>query len=155
MELWRRAGAMGWLWGRGGSSGRAVPMWGTSPWEGDGASQPPPPSATAMTRLWAAALLLLFVCHVRAAAVPQTEDPPETLPDTTALLSRHFQTLSDFITKELPQRLQAEEIQQQAKAYAERAEMQLRPLAQELRTNFLGLFSSLLDLGKIGGTEKD
>ncbi|OXB72343.1 UNVERIFIED_CONTAM: hypothetical protein H355_015642 [Colinus virginianus] len=72
-----------------------------------------------MTRLWAATLLLLCVCHVRAVAVPQTEPqsetPPETPPGTTDILSRHFQTLSDFITKELPQRLQVDEIQQQAK----------------------------------------
>uniref|UniRef100_A0A8C9FJ06 Uncharacterized protein n=1 Tax=Pavo cristatus TaxID=9049 RepID=A0A8C9FJ06_PAVCR len=98
-----------------------------------------------MKRLWVAALLLLCVCHVGAVAVPQTgpqsEDPPETSLDTTTLLSRHFQTLSDFITKELPQRLRADEIQQQAK--------------YELRSNVLGLFSSLLDLGKIGGMEKD
>ena len=33
--------------------------------------------------------------------------------------------------------------------------MQMQPLAQELRTNVLGLFSSFLDLGKTGGMEKD
>ena len=161
-------------------------MWGAPPWEGDGAPwPPPPPSATAMKRLWVAALLLLCVCHAGAVPAhqsePQSEDPQETPPDTTTLLSRHFQTLSDFFTKELPQRLRADEIQQQAKyvwgwdvgrpyrdpphpppkpplphrAYAERAEVQLRPLAQELRTNVLGLFSSFLDLGKTGGMEKD
>ncbi|PWN86386.1 apolipoprotein A-II [Gallus gallus] len=112
-----------------------------------------------MKRLWVAALLLLCVCHAGAVPAhqsePQSEDPQETPPDTTTLLSRHFQTLSDFFTKELPQRLRADEIQQQAKAYAERAEVQLRPLAQELRTNVLGLFSSFLDLGKTGGMEKD
>ena len=68
-----------------------------------------------MKRLWVAVLLLLCVCHVGSVAVPQTEEPPEAPPDTTTLLSRHFQTLSDFITKELPQRLRADEIQQQAK----------------------------------------
>ncbi|XP_031467288.1 apolipoprotein A-II-like [Phasianus colchicus] len=156
MELWDRgggkAGAVGWFWGNGMGCG---PIWGAAPWKGDGAPWPPPPSATAMKRLWVAVLLLLCVCHVGSVAVPQTEEPPEAPPDTTTLLSRHFQTLSDFITKELPQRLRADEIQQQAKAYAERAEVQLRPLAQELRSNVLGLFSSLLDFGKTGGTEKD
>uniref|UniRef100_A0A669QNY9 Uncharacterized protein n=1 Tax=Phasianus colchicus TaxID=9054 RepID=A0A669QNY9_PHACC len=117
-----------------------IMMW-VAPWKGDGAPWPPPPSATAMKRLWVAVLLLLCVCHVGSVAVPQTEEPPEAPPDTTTLLSRHFQTLSDFITKELPQRLRADEIQQQAK--------------YELRSNVLGLFSSLLDFGKTGGTEKD
>uniref|UniRef100_A0A8V1AEU3 Apolipoprotein A2 n=1 Tax=Gallus gallus TaxID=9031 RepID=A0A8V1AEU3_CHICK len=109
-----------------------------------------------MKRLWVAALLLLCVCHAGAVPAhqsePQSEDPQETPPDTTTLLSRHFQTLSDFFTKELPQRLRADEIQQQAKYVWE---VQLRPLAQELRTNVLGLFSSFLDLGKTGGMEKD
>lgn len=117
MEPWgtggSKAGVVGWL--RGNGVGCGPPIWGAAPWKGDGAPWPPPPSATAMKRLWVAALLLLCVCHVGAAAVPQTEDPPESPPDTTTLLSRHFQTLSDFITKELPQRLRADEIQQQAK----------------------------------------
>lgn len=34
------------------------------------------------------------------------------------------------------------------RAYLDRANKQLAPLAQELRSNFVGLFSSLLDLGK-------
>lgn len=34
------------------------------------------------------------------------------------------------------------------RAYLDRANKQLAPLAQELRSNVLGLFSSLLELGK-------
>lgn len=34
------------------------------------------------------------------------------------------------------------------RAYLDRANKQLAPLAQELRSNFVGLFTSLLDLGK-------
>lgn len=34
------------------------------------------------------------------------------------------------------------------RAYLDRANKQLTPLAQELRSNVLGLFSSLLELGK-------
>lgn len=71
-----------------------------------------------MMKLPVAALLLLCACGLQAAltkreAVPEPgAEPP---PDATISLSRHFQTFSDFVTKELPQKLQAEELRNQAK----------------------------------------
>ncbi|KAM9169099.1 LOW QUALITY PROTEIN: apolipoprotein A-II-like [Mergus octosetaceus] len=96
------------------------------------------------------AALLLLCCGLQAAltkreAVPEPGAEP---PGCTIPLSRHFQTFSDFVTKELPQKLQAEELRSQARAYLEQANQQLTPLAQELRSNVLNFFSSLLELGK-------
>ncbi|XP_040433764.1 apolipoprotein A-II-like [Falco naumanni] len=96
-----------------------------------------------------AALVLLCACHLQAALVrretPDEEAAPAAIDD---FFTRHFQSLSNFMTKDLPQKLQAEELRSQAEAYLDRANKQLAPLAQELRSNVLSLFSSLLDLGK-------
>lgn len=127
-------------------------------------------------KLLVAALLLLCACSLQAALTKREAEPEpgaEPAPDATIPLSRHFQTFSDFVTKELPQKLQAEELRSQAKywggwrggglgtpqgvssplpcpprAYLEQANQQLTPLAQELRSNVLHFFSSLLELGK-------
>ncbi|XP_071884309.1 apolipoprotein A-II [Anas platyrhynchos] len=109
------------------------------------------PRATTMMKLPVAALLLLCACGLQAALTKREAVPEagaEAPPDAAIPLSRHFQTFSDFVTKELPQKLQAEELRNQAKAYLEQANQQLTPLAQELRTNVLNFFSSLLELGK-------
>ncbi|KAM6106596.1 apolipoprotein A-II [Pterocles gutturalis] len=100
----------------------------------------------------AALLLLLCACGLQAALVrrqaPSEEAAPPPPPPAEDFFARHFQSLSDFVTKDLPQRLQAEELRSQAEAYLDRANKQLAPLAHELRSNVLGLFSSLLELGK-------
>ncbi|KAM6395253.1 apolipoprotein A-II [Rhynochetos jubatus] len=96
-----------------------------------------------------ASLVLLCACGLRAALVKRETPPGETPPaDPEDFFARHFQPLSDFVTKDLPQRLKADELRVQAEAYLDRANKQLAPLAQELRSNFLGFFSSLLELGK-------
>ncbi|XP_062454020.1 apolipoprotein A-II-like [Rhea pennata] len=106
-----------------------------------------------MKVLVVAALALLSACRLEAAAVkpqagatggsaePRAEAALETL-------GQHLQTFSDYITKELPDRLQAEEMKQQAKAFLERAGQQFAPLATELQTGVLNLFSQLLEAGK-------
>ncbi|XP_030329930.1 apolipoprotein A-II-like [Strigops habroptila] len=103
-----------------------------------------------MRALAAAVLVLLLVLGPIQAARSRREPPAEAAAEGPAedFFSRHLQTFSDFMTKDLPQRLQVEEMRSQAEAYLERANKQLMPLAQELRSNVLGLFSSLLDLGK-------
>ncbi|XP_027766951.1 apolipoprotein A-II-like [Empidonax traillii] len=101
-----------------------------------------------------AAALLLLCAHLGACLVRRDapETPEEATPEATPdFFSRHFQTLSDFFTQELPQKLQAEQLRSQAEQYLDRANKQLAPLAQELKSNVLGLFSSLLDLGKSEG----
>uniref|UniRef100_A0A8D0F626 Apolipoprotein A-II n=1 Tax=Strix occidentalis caurina TaxID=311401 RepID=A0A8D0F626_STROC len=97
-------------------------------------------------KVLAAALLLLCACRLRAAvvrreAVEAAPTAPEAAPAVEDFVSRYFPMLSVF-TKELPQKLQAEE------AYFDRANKQLAPLAQELRSNIVNLFSSMLELGK-------
>ncbi|KAM9368316.1 apolipoprotein A-II [Phaethornis superciliosus] len=92
------------------------------------------------------ALVLLCASSLQAAMVRrEAEEAPPAVDD---FFTRHFQTFSDFVTKDLPQKFQAEELRSQAEAYLDRANKQLTPLAQELQSNVLGLFSSLLDLGK-------
>ncbi|XP_066063086.1 apolipoprotein A-II [Chamaea fasciata] len=94
-----------------------------------------------------AALLLLVATARRGAAAEGAEEPA----GTGDFLSRHLQSFSDLFTRELPQRLRADELRSQAEQYLERANKQLEPLARELRSNVLGLFSSLLQLGKTDG----
>ncbi|XP_061300162.1 apolipoprotein A-II-like [Pezoporus flaviventris] len=103
-----------------------------------------------MKAVTGAVLLLLLVLGPVQAALSRREAPAEGAPEVPAedFFSRHLQSFSDFMTKDLPQRLQVEEMRSQAEAYLDRANKQLTPLAQELRSNVLGLFSSLLDLGK-------
>ncbi|XP_068851222.1 apolipoprotein A-II [Aphelocoma coerulescens] len=96
-----------------------------------------------------ALLLLLAAGHLGAALVRRQAASEDSEPVTAEdFLTRHFQTFSDFMTRELPQKLRAEELRSQAEQYLDRANKQLEPLARELRTNVLGLFSSLLQLGK-------
>ncbi|KAM6228867.1 apolipoprotein A-II [Spheniscus humboldti] len=102
-----------------------------------------------MKVLAAALLLLLCVCCLQAALVRREAPTEETDPPAVDdFFTRHFQSFSDFMTKDLPQKMQAAELRSQAEAYLDRANKQLAPLAEELRSNILGLFSSLLELGK-------
>ncbi|XP_072702599.1 apolipoprotein A-II [Ciconia boyciana] len=101
-----------------------------------------------MKVLAAALLLLLCACRLQAALV-RREAPPEEAPTPASdPITHHLQSFSSFMTKDLPQRLQVEELRSQAEAYLDRAKKQLVPLAQELQSNILGLFSSLLELGE-------
>lgn len=78
----------------------------------------PTPRAATMMKLPVAALLLLCACGLQAALTKREAVPEagaEAPPDAAIPLSRHFQTFSDFVTKELPQKLQAEELRNQAK----------------------------------------
>ncbi|KAM9251954.1 apolipoprotein A-II [Cariama cristata] len=96
-----------------------------------------------------AALLLLCACCLQAALVRREAPVEEAAPPAVdEFFTRHIQSFSDFMTKDLPQKLQAEELRSQAEAYLDRANKQLAPLAQELRSNILGFFSSLLELNK-------
>ncbi|XP_033927216.1 apolipoprotein A-II [Melopsittacus undulatus] len=126
-----------------------IPMDKSSP---NGASIAPNPAQPGTMKAVTAAVLLVLVLALGpvGAARSRREAPAEDAPEVPAedFFSRHLQSFSDFMTKDLPQRLQVEEMRSQAEAYLDRANKQLTPLAQELRSNVLGLFSSLLDLGK-------
>ncbi|XP_075580713.1 apolipoprotein A-II [Pelecanus crispus] len=96
-----------------------------------------------------AALLLLCACGLQAALVRREAEEGEAAPPAVDnFFRRQFQSFSEFVTKDLPEKLQAEELQTQAKTYLDRANKQLAPLAEELRTSVIGFFSSLLQLGK-------
>ncbi|KAM6190219.1 apolipoprotein A-II [Sarcoramphus papa] len=102
-----------------------------------------------MKVLSATLLLLLCACRLRAAVVrrdaPVEEAAPPAVDD---FFTRHFQPFSDFVTKDLPQKLHAEELRSQAEAYLDRANKQLAPLAQELQSNVLSFYTFLLELTK-------
>ncbi|XP_068271405.1 apolipoprotein A-II [Nyctibius grandis] len=98
-----------------------------------------------------AAVLLLCACRLQAALVRREAPAEEAAPAVEDFFTQRLQSFSEFMTKELPQKLQVDELHSQAKAYLDRANKQLTPLAQELRSNVLGFFSSLLELGKDEG----
>ncbi|XP_014817378.1 PREDICTED: apolipoprotein A-II-like [Calidris pugnax] len=98
-----------------------------------------------------AALVLLCAGSLQAAMVRREAEEAAPEPPVDDFFTRHFQSFSDFMTKDLPQKLQAQELRSQAEAYLDRANKQLTPLAQELKSNIVGLFSSLLDFGKSEG----
>ncbi|GAB0201141.1 apolipoprotein A-II-like [Grus americana] len=99
-----------------------------------------------------AALLLLCACCLQAALVRRGIPDDEATPlGTDDFFTQHFQSFSDFVTKDLPQKLQTEKLRSQAEAYLDRANKQLAPLAQELQSNFYNFFSSLVDMVKAEG----
>nr|XP_025967358.1 apolipoprotein A-II-like [Dromaius novaehollandiae] len=112
-----------------------------------------------MKVLAAALLLLLGTGCLEGAVVRREAEPPGPPgpPGAEADLERrveaafealegHLQTFSDYITKELPSKLEAEKMKQQAKCH-------FAPLATELRTNVLELFAQLLHVGKQAVTQ--
>ncbi|XP_061872323.1 apolipoprotein A-II [Colius striatus] len=101
-------------------------------------------------KLLVATLLLLLCASCLQAALVRREAEEPAPPPAEEVFTRYFQTFSDFMTKELPQKLKVEEMRTQAEAYLDRANKQLTPLAQELQNNVVGFFSSLLRVGKAG-----
>ncbi|XP_069735011.1 apolipoprotein A-II [Phaenicophaeus curvirostris] len=93
-----------------------------------------------------AALVLLLCAGRLGAAMVRREAGAPADPEET--MARPFQALTEFFTKELPEKLKVEELRSQAEVYLDRANKQLTPLAQELQSNVLGFFSSLLRLPK-------
>ncbi|XP_009463246.1 PREDICTED: apolipoprotein A-II [Nipponia nippon] len=66
-------------------------------------------------KVLAAALLLLCVCRLQAALVRRETPAEEAAPPATDdFFTRHFQSLSNFMTKDLPEKLQTEELRSQA-----------------------------------------
>ncbi|CAN8206853.1 unnamed protein product [Coccothraustes coccothraustes] len=101
-------------------------------------------------RLPLAALLLLLAAARPGAALGEAPEGSEgsERSEPADFLSRQLQSLSELVTRELPPQLRPEELRSQAGLYLERANKQLEPLARELQNNVLGLFSSLLRLGR-------
>ncbi|XP_077048066.1 uncharacterized protein LOC143696228 isoform X2 [Agelaius phoeniceus] len=103
------------------------------------------------------ALLLLLAAARPGAALPERDGPgeapegPEEPAGAADFLSRQLQSLSELVSRELPPQLRPEELRTQAGLYLERANKQLEPLARELQNNVMGLFSSLLRLGRAEG----
>lgn len=61
-----------------------------------------------------AALVLLCACQLQAALVRRQAEEEAAPPPVDDFFTRHFQSFSDFVTKDLPQKLQAQELRSQA-----------------------------------------
>ncbi|EMP26198.1 Ubiquitin-fold modifier-conjugating enzyme 1 [Chelonia mydas] len=73
------------------------------------------------------------------------ETPSSSLSD---VFSQYFQTVSEYLGKQLPEKVKAEEIKTQAKAYLEQANEQFSPIAKRLHTEFMDLLTQLVETGK-------
>ncbi|XP_038239262.1 apolipoprotein A-II [Dermochelys coriacea] len=92
------------------------------------------------------AMVLLCVCSLEGAVVKRdAETPSSSLSD---VFSQYFQTVSEYLSKQLPEKVKAEEIKTQAKAYLEQANEQLSPIAKRLHTEFMDLLTQLVETGK-------
>lgn len=105
-------------------------------------------------------VMLLLVTGRPGAALERREAASEGVPgvpgvpEPTDFLSRHLQSLTELVARELPPQLRPEELRSQAELYLGRANAQLEPLARELQSGVMGLFSSLLRLGTPGTPEE-
>ncbi|CAM4677300.1 unnamed protein product [Lepidochelys olivacea] len=92
------------------------------------------------------AMVLLCVCSLEGAVVMHdAETPSSSLSD---VFSQYFQTVSEYLSKQLPEKVKAEEIKTQAKAYLEQANEQFSPIAKRLHTEFMDLLTQLVETGK-------
>ncbi|XP_039369398.1 apolipoprotein A-II [Mauremys reevesii] len=90
------------------------------------------------------AVVLLCVCSLEGAVVKRNAETP-SLSD---VFSQYFQTVSEYLSKQLPEKAKTEELKTQAKAYLEQAHEQLSPIAKQLHTEFMDLITQLVETGK-------
>ncbi|XP_065275920.1 apolipoprotein A-II [Emys orbicularis] len=92
------------------------------------------------------AVVLLCVCSLEGAVVKRdAETPGSSLPD---VFTQYFHTVSEYLSKQLPEKAKTEELKTQAKAYLEQANEQLSPIAKQLHAEFVDLLTKLLETGK-------
>ncbi|XP_025050470.1 apolipoprotein A-II-like [Alligator sinensis] len=97
-------------------------------------------------KVLAMAMLLLCLSHLEGAVVRREAEAPA--PNLLELYTHYIQRLSDVLTKELPEKMKAEEIKTQAKVYLEQANEQFAPIAKQLHNNLVELFTQLVETGK-------
>uniref|UniRef100_A0A8C8SJ26 Apolipoprotein A-II n=1 Tax=Pelusios castaneus TaxID=367368 RepID=A0A8C8SJ26_9SAUR len=90
------------------------------------------------------AVVLLCVCSLEGAVVKREAESP----GLSEVFSQYFQTVSEYLQKQLPEQLKAEEIKTQAQAYLAQANEQFSPLAKQLHTEFMELVTKLVETGK-------
>ncbi|XP_074837436.1 apolipoprotein A-II [Carettochelys insculpta] len=97
-------------------------------------------------KVLALAVVLLCVCSLEGTVVRRDAEPPS--PSLTDLISQYFQSVSEFVTKHLPEKAKTEELKTQARAYLEKANEQISPVAKRLHSEFMDLLTKLVDTGK-------
>ncbi|XP_074044254.1 apolipoprotein A-II [Macrotis lagotis] len=86
-------------------------------------------------------VLLLSICYLEGALVRrQTED-------TENIFYQYLQKIAD-VGKGVVEKVQAPEVQSQVKAYFEKSQEQMIPLAKKAFTDTMSFFSSLVESGK-------
>ncbi|TFJ98381.1 B-cell receptor CD22-like [Platysternon megacephalum] len=92
------------------------------------------------------AVVLLCVCSLEGAVVKRdAETPGSSLSD---VFTQYFQTVSEYLSKQLPEKAKTEELKTQAKAYLEQVNEQLSPIAKQLHTELMNFFTQLVETGK-------
>ncbi|XP_030398013.1 apolipoprotein A-II [Gopherus flavomarginatus] len=90
------------------------------------------------------AVVLLCVCSLEGAVVKRNAETP-SLSD---VFTQYFQTVSEYLSKHLPEKAKTEELKTQARAYLEQANEQLSPIAKRLHTELVELITQLVETGK-------
>uniref|UniRef100_A0A8C0JCM3 Apolipoprotein A-II n=1 Tax=Chelonoidis abingdonii TaxID=106734 RepID=A0A8C0JCM3_CHEAB len=92
------------------------------------------------------AVVLLCVCSLEGAVVKRNAETP-SLSD---VFTQYFQTVSEYLSKHLPEKAKTEELKTQAKygAYLEQANEQLSPLVKQLHTELVELITKLVETRK-------
>ncbi|XP_067425579.1 apolipoprotein A-II [Emydura macquarii macquarii] len=91
------------------------------------------------------AAVLLCVCSLEGALVKRDAETPSS--SFSDVVSQYVQTASEYL-QQLPEKMKAEEIKAQARAYLEQANEQLSPIAKRLHTEFMDLLNQLVESGK-------
>ncbi|XP_006115258.1 apolipoprotein A-II [Pelodiscus sinensis] len=92
------------------------------------------------------AVVLLCAYHLEGAVVKR--EAQEASPTLTEVLSQYYQTVTEYMRKQLPEKEKMEEIKNQAKTYLDQANEQLAPIAKRMHTEFMELINQLIETGK-------